>query len=90
MEKLIELREEIDEIDKKIVDLYERRMAICEQVGEYKIDAGRKIFDKQREKEKLLSVTEKVTDEFHKKGISELFEQLMSMSRKLQYQLLTQ
>ena len=38
MEKLIELREEIDEIDKKIVDLYERRMAICEQVGEYKIE----------------------------------------------------
>jgi chorismate mutase/prephenate dehydratase len=89
MEKLIELREEIDEIDKKIVDLYERRMTICEQVGEYKIDAGRKIFDKQREKEKLLAVTEKVADEFHKKGISELFEQLMSMSRKLQYQLLT-
>lgn len=89
MEKLLELRGQLDEIDTQIVELYEKRMAICEQVGEFKIDAGRKIFDKQREKEKLATVTEKVTDEFNKKGISELFEQLMSMSRKLQYQLLT-
>ncbi len=89
MEKLLELRGQLDEIDEQIVELYKKRMAICGQVGEIKIDAGRKIFDKQREKEKLLAVTEKVTEDFHKKGITELFEQLMSMSRKLQYQLLT-
>lgn len=89
MEKLLELREQLDVIDNQIVDLYEKRMSICEQVGEFKIEAGRKIFDKQRELEKLSAVTANVTDEFHKKGIRELFEQLMSMSRKLQYQLLT-
>lgn len=89
MEKLLELRGQLDEIDEQIVELYERRMAICEQVGEIKIEAGRKIFDKQREKEKLVAVTANVADDFNKKGISELFEQLMSMSRKLQYQLLT-
>lgn len=89
MEKLLELREQLDKIDEQIVELYEKRMTICEQVGEYKIDAGRKIFDKQREREKLAAVTANVTDDFNKKGISELFEQLMSMSRKLQYQLLT-
>lgn len=89
MEKLLELRGQLDVIDEQIVDLYERRMAICEQVGEIKIEAGRKIFDKQREKEKLTAVTANVTDDFNKKGITELFEQLMSMSRKLQYQLLT-
>ena len=89
MEKLLELRDKLDVIDEQIVELYERRMAICEEVGNIKIDAGRKIFDKQREKEKLTAVTANVKDEFNKKGISELFEQLMSMSRKLQYQLLT-
>ncbi len=89
MEKLLELREQLDVIDNQIVDLYEKRMSICEQVGEFKIEAGRKIFDKQRELDKLSAVTANVTDEFHKKGIRELFEQLMSMSRKLQYQLLT-
>lgn len=89
MERLLELRGKLDVIDEQIVDLYEKRMAICEEVGNIKIDAGRKIFDKQREKEKLAAVTANAKDDFHKKGISELFEQLMSMSRKLQYQLLT-
>ena len=80
MEKLLELRDKLDVIDEQIVDLYEKRMAICEEVGNIKIDAGRKIFDKQREKEKLATVTANAKDDFHKKGISELFEQLMSMS----------
>lgn len=89
MKQLLELREKLDVIDEQIVALYQERMSICEQVGDIKINAGRKIFDKQREKEKLLAVTANVEDAFHKKGITELFEQLMSMSRKLQYQLLT-
>jgi chorismate mutase/prephenate dehydratase len=89
MEKLLQLREQLDVIDEQIVDLYEKRMAICEEVGNIKIEAGRKIFDKQREKEKLATVTANAKSDFHKKGISELFEQLMSMSRKLQYQMLT-
>lgn len=89
MDKLLELRDKLDIIDEQIVELYEKRMAICEEVGNIKIEAGRKIFDKQREKDKLATVTANAKDDFNKKGISELFEQLMSMSRKLQYQLLT-
>ena len=89
MDKLLELRDQIDAIDEQIVDLYQKRMAICEQVADIKIDSGRKIFDKQREKEKLTAVASKVSGSFLKKGVTELFEQLMSMSRKLQYQLLT-
>ena len=34
MAELTELREQLDEIDAQIVELYERRMNICEQVGE--------------------------------------------------------
>lgn len=89
MEKLLELREKLDEIDKQIVDLYEKRMAICGQVGEFKIASGKKVFDKQREMEKLAAVSANVEDPFYKKGVVELFEQIMSVSRKLQYQLLT-
>lgn len=89
MESLQELRGQLDEIDAQIVDLYQKRMDVCNKVGEYKVAAGRKVFDKQREQEKLAAVTEGVTNEFYKKGLTELYEQLMSMSRKLQYQLLT-
>lgn len=89
MASLEELRVQLDEIDNEIVSLYERRMDICKEVGEYKVTAGRKVFDKTREREKLSVVSEKVSDPFYKKGIRELYEQLMSMSRKLQYRLLT-
>ena len=88
MESLQELRGQLDEIDAQIVELYQKRMDVCSKVGEYKVASGKKVFDKQREKEKLAAVTANVTDDFHKKGLTELFEQLMSMSRKLQYQLL--
>ncbi len=89
MSTLLELRDQLDVIDEEIVALYEKRMEICEQVGEIKIETGRKIFDKQREKEKLAAVSANVENPFLKKGVTELFEQIMSMSRKLQYQLLT-
>lgn len=89
MATLEELRVQLDGIDEQIVKLYQDRMAICEQVGEYKIANGKKVFDKERERAKLAAVTAGVTDELYKKGLSELFEQIMSVSRKLQYQLLT-
>ncbi len=89
MERLEELREELDRIDAQMVSLYEQRMAVCEKVGELKIEEGRKVFDKNREREKLNCVTKNAKDTFFKKGLTEMFEQLMSQSRKLQYQLLT-
>lgn len=85
MATLDELRVQLDQIDDQIVKLYEERMAVCEQVGEYKVHTGKKVLDKQREKNKLADVASKVTNDFNKKGIQELYEQLMSMSRKLQY-----
>ena len=86
MAELEELREQLDQIDDRIAELYEKRMEICAQVGEYKIKSGKKVFDRQREKEKLADVASKVKGEFNRKGIREVYQQLMSMSRKLQYQ----
>lgn len=86
--ELSELREQIDEVDAKIVALYEKRMDISRQVAEYKIGTGKKVFDRVREKEKLEKVRSLAGNEFNKTGVEELFEQIMSMSRKLQYQLL--
>ncbi|MDE7331498.1 MAG: prephenate dehydratase [Lachnospiraceae bacterium] len=87
---LLELRGQLDGIDARIVDLYEKRMEICRQVAEYKIENGRKVFDKVREEEKLRAVKALTHNEFNSRGVEELFEQIMSMSRKLQYRLLTE
>ena len=90
MATLEELRVQLDEVDGEIVRLYEKRMGICEEVGEYKVGSGRKVFDRQRETNKLADVASKVSTEFNKKGIQELYQQLMSMSRKLQYRKLVE
>lgn len=86
---LTQLRMQIDEIDSQIVKLYEERMDICSQVAQYKIENGKKVFDKAREEEKLAKVRSMTHNDFNSHGVTELFEQIMSMSRKLQYQLLT-
>ena len=67
MATLEELRGQLDVVDDQIVKLYEERMKICEQVGEYKVEAGRKVFDRVREKEKLQNVASKVSSDFDKK-----------------------
>lgn len=83
-----EIRKELDAIDAKIAALYEERMETCKKVAEYKIETGKPILDRAREEAKLKQVASLVSDDFNKQGIEELFQQIMSMSRKLQYQLL--
>lgn len=90
MSGLDDLRIRLDEIDEEIVRLYEERMKVCKEVGEYKVKSWGRVLDRQREKNKLTDVASKVSNEFNKKGIQEIYEQLMSMSRKLQYQLMVE
>ncbi len=82
---LSELRGKLDRLDEQIVRLYEERMAICSEVADYKIATGRKVLDKTREEEKLRAVRALTHNDFNAHGVQELFEQIMSMSRKLQY-----
>ena len=88
MEDLSKLRQDIDRIDRQIVELFEERMGVSRQVAEYKIANGKKVLDRARELEKLETLGNLTNDSFNRHGIQELFQQIMAMSRKLQYQLL--
>lgn len=90
MSTLEELRQQIEEVDDQIAKLYQERMQLCDEIGACKVTSGVKVLDRQREREKLQRVTGQMEDEFCKKGVRELFEQLMSMGRKLQYQRLVE
>lgn len=90
MSTLEELRGQMDKVDDQIAKLYQERMQLCDEIGAYKVRSGVKVLDRQREREKLQHVTGQMEDEFCKKGVRELFEQLMSMGRKLQYQRLVE
>lgn len=52
MATLEELRNQLDEIDNRMAELYQMRMDVCQQVGEYKVKA----------EEKSMTVREKKTN----------------------------
>lgn len=85
MVSMEELKMQLDEIDNELVRLFEQRIEAGIRIGEYKLRNGLKIFDRQKEREKLQDVLGKASTEFNKKGVRELFEQLMAMNRKIQY-----
>lgn len=90
MKDLANIRRQIDEIDRQIVELYEKRMECVTQVAEHKISTGKKIYDKEREAEKLRSLESLASGDFNRHSVQELFSQIMSISRKRQYQLLAE
>ena len=87
---LVKSRESIDRIDKQIVDLFEERMKVAGDVAEYKRNTGKKVFDPEREAQKLETLGAMASTTFNERAIQELFSQIMSISRKYQYSLLTE
>jgi chorismate mutase/prephenate dehydratase len=90
MRNLTEIRQDIDQIDEQIVRLYEERMKLASDVAEYKLSTGKQVFDREREEAKLAALADMASSSFTRHGIRELFEQIMAMSRKKQYRLLTE
>ncbi len=87
---LQEIRGQLDEIDGQLVSLFEQRMKLCSDVAEYKMETGKAVYDGWREKQKLEAVRAMAHGEFNRQAVSELFTQLMTVSRKRQYQLMAQ
>ena len=85
---LNESREKIDKIDKEIARLFEERMEVATDVAAYKRSTGKKVLDPVREEEKIQALRALTDNEFYKTGIEDLFRQIMSISRKYQYQML--
>ncbi|MCI5827981.1 MAG: prephenate dehydratase [Lachnospiraceae bacterium] len=90
MKDLQDIRKEIDAIDEQIVELYKERMKRTTEVASYKISTGKQVLDRERELSKLASLEALADSDFTKNAVRELFEQIMSTSRKKQYQLLTE
>lgn len=88
MKDLKEIRKDIDKVDNEIIRLYKERMGYTTEVANYKIKNNKPVFDKEREDQKLSYLSSFAHDDFERQGILELFELIMSTSRKKQYGLL--
>ena len=82
---LTQLREQINETDKQIEELFAKRMAICSDVARYKIDNGMEIFQSGREREIIRRVRE-AAPEGLENSAEVLFTTLMDISKSRQYQ----
>ena len=78
-----ELREQIDEIDRKIVELYGRRMETASAIGLYKREHNLPVFDSERERNLLNKVAEQAGED-NEQGIRALYHLLMDHSRMRQ------
>lgn len=83
------LREEIDEIDSRLVDLFVKRMAIVEKVACYKIENDMPVFHPAREKEVIARARERAGEKMA--GYAEdFFEAAMAISRRMQESMIAQ
>ncbi|MCI9976706.1 prephenate dehydratase [Clostridioides difficile] len=84
MEDLTRYRNEIDDIDKELIQLFEKRMNTVLEIAKHKMKNNTTIFQKDRE-EKVLS---KAVDNLDNKGYSQetiqFFNSIMEISRGLQ------
>lgn len=90
MKDLHEIRKDIDVIDSQIVELYKSRMKLTTEVAAEKISTGKQVLDRERELSKLAFLETLADSDDTKHGLRDLFEQIMSTSRKRQYQLMTE
>ena len=84
---LNELRIKIDEIDRQMVELFDRRMRIAAEVAAYKKENGLPVLDASREKAKLEAVSAMAEDDMADYTRA-LYVQLMALSRDYQQVLL--
>ncbi|HIV86414.1 MAG TPA: chorismate mutase [Candidatus Monoglobus merdigallinarum] len=82
--KLDELRQGIDKLDKQILELFLKRMEFSSEVAEYKRKTGMPVLDSKREKQVLENKMGLVSGEAQKYEVYQLFTAIMSISRDRQ------
>lgn len=74
-----ELRQQIDAVDRQMIELFHKRMRISEGIAEYKQSVGKPIYDPERERKKLVQVA-KASDVDVRTGTVMLFSTLFELS----------
>lgn len=87
MNDIKDLRQSIDDIDQKLVKLFEERMELAKEIGNYKRENNVAILDGGREQEVVDNAVNIVADDL-KGEVTLLMRSIMSLSREYQRALL--
>jgi monofunctional chorismate mutase len=85
MQQLQEFRQQLDELDGALMNILEKRLEVCREIGEFKKSQGLEIFDASREEQIINSKIEK--SNLSPIFIGDLFRLIMNESKRLQGEL---
>lgn len=85
MRDIKELRNEIDSLDKQLVELLEKRLDVVTEVVKYKISNNKPIFDASREEEVLAKNLQRVQNSVYEGVIEQVLVALMDYSKEYQH-----
>ncbi len=86
--ELFELRNQIDGIDKELLTLFQNRMAIANQIAEYKRENHLPVLDTARERELLAGIKEAAGPDMDPYAVV-LYSTILSLSRSYQHKKLS-
>lgn len=84
MSKLLECRNKIDEIDTKIIALFEERMDVVKDVVAYKLENDMPVFDASREETMLEKNLGKIKNEEYRKYYKDVLSGYLKASKDMQ------
>ncbi|GEM_PF-236381 len=81
---LEQIRSDIDQVDRELARLLEKRMALVSEVTDYKRRANKAVLDASREERVIENVLGCVSHPRYNQSIEEIFRHLMKVSREYQ------
>lgn len=88
MRELAEIRADLDELDRAMVALFEKRMHLSQEVARTKRAQGKPVLDAGREQQVLDSRAAMLTDSSLSEAVRALYREIMALSRQEQEKLL--
>jgi chorismate mutase len=85
-EKVRELRERVDEVDRELIESLSERARIVQEIMALKARAGAAVYDPRREEEILQSVVDRNPGPIYDSSMRDIFELILHRIRDLEIQ----
>ena len=85
-ERVRELREQVDEVDRELIRALNERARIVQEIMALKAEAGAPVYDPKREEEILQRVVELNTGPIYDSSMRDIFEMILHRIRDLEIQ----
>ena len=86
---LLDIRYQLDVIDKEMTELYKKRMELCAEVANIKIKSGKAVFDPAREAE-VMEYLKSISSAELKPYIGDIYQAVFDASKKIQSEIISE